>query len=633
MELQKVVVAGSPTRHDAKMSNISFSTTQKIDISWRNLTYKVKTVDKDNQPFEKTILNDCSGFARAGELLAIIGSSGAGKTSLLNLLSCRIQHGVGGVTLTGDLHANGKPYSSHSFGRFAGYVMQNDVLMGTLTPRESFMFAANLRLNASHEERVKKVDFILEELKLLRCADTRIGDDISKGISGGERKRTSIGVELLSDPSVVFLDEPTSGLDSFTAYVTINLMRQLAKSRMKTIVFTIHQPNSDIFNLFDRLLLMIPGRYIFQGRGADAVPYFKSIGHPCPPFSNPADFFMEQMSMPTSEAGKAIAKARFEKFGGDYDREMLPKIQAEIDTLNKDGYAAGLTAGASFAVQFWELAKRAFVNFGRNPILFQGRIFQTLFFCFLLGSIFFRLDDTFAKHNADGSVQTDSNGNPVVDYTVVMNRNGALFMITMSQFMFSLMGTLLTFPPERAVFLKEASSNLYHIVPYYFSKMLVELPFLIFYPLLFSSIIYYIIGLYTPGINWLTFAGITILLSFTGNSMGIMTGCLFTDAKVGVAMAPMIFVPFMLFAGFYINADSLPVWLAWFQYLSPIKYGLEALAYNEYNDRHLADTLNPLKLLALNLGLSAACGYLLLLAVGFRMCGLLFLRLQMRTIQ
>ena len=147
----------------------------------------------------------------------------------------------------------------------------------------------------------ERVDEIINELKLTKCQNTKIGGPLVKGVSGGERKRTSIGVELITDPNLIFLDEPTTGLDSFTATSVIESLRDLAQSG-RTVISTIHQPNSDIFEVFDRLMLMAAGKIIYYNKASLAVDYFSGIGYPCPEMTNPADYFMSIMSVEAQEA-------------------------------------------------------------------------------------------------------------------------------------------------------------------------------------------------------------------------------------------------------------------------------------------------------------------------------------------
>lgn len=178
---------------------------------------------------------------------------------------------------------------------YMGYVQQDDELFQSFTVRECLMFAAKLKLpkNIDLEQRV---DEIIASLKLERCQYTHIGGTMVKGISGGERKRASIGVEIIANPNLIFMDEPTTGLDSYTAATMMAIMKDLTDSG-RTIVTTIHQPNTHAFDMFDQMMLLTQGKVIYMNDACQAVDYFDSIGYTCPPHTNPADHFMEIMSL------------------------------------------------------------------------------------------------------------------------------------------------------------------------------------------------------------------------------------------------------------------------------------------------------------------------------------------------
>lgn len=183
-----------------------------------------------------------------------------------------------------------------NFSALSAYVQQDDILFQTMTVRECLEFAAKLKLQGTYDDKIRRVEEIIKELRLNKCQNTKIGGPLIKGVSGGERKRTSIGVELITDPQLIFLDEPTTGLDSFTATSVMETLRDLAMTG-RTVVSTIHQPNSDIFEMFDRLMLMAKGKIIYFNEARLSVDYFASIGQRCPELSNPADFFMSMMSI------------------------------------------------------------------------------------------------------------------------------------------------------------------------------------------------------------------------------------------------------------------------------------------------------------------------------------------------
>lgn len=202
---------------------------------------------------------------------------------------------------TGEVLVNGVNRDQiRGFAAFSAYVQQDDILFQTMTVRECLEFAAKLKLPGTPQSKQMRVENIIQELRLTKCQNTKIGGPLVKGVSGGERKRTSIGVELITDPYLVFLDEPTTGLDSFTATSVMETLKDLAKSG-RTIVQTIHQPNSDIFEMMDRLMLLAKGKIIYFNEASKAVDYFAGINFTCPELSNPADYFMSIMSIETIE--------------------------------------------------------------------------------------------------------------------------------------------------------------------------------------------------------------------------------------------------------------------------------------------------------------------------------------------
>lgn len=253
-----------------------------------------------------------------GQFLAIIGASGAGKTTLLNFLSGReISQNL---NKTGTITVNGQRHDQiRNFSSLSAYVQQDDILFQTMTVRECLEFAAKLKLSGPDGNKIARVNQLIHDLKLNKCANTRIGGPLVKGVSGGERKRCSIGVELITDPSLIFLDEPTTGLDSFTATSVMEILGDLARKDGRTVVSTIHQPNSDIFEMFDRLMLLARGKIIYFNEARLSVDYFSSINFQCPELSNPADYFMTMMSIESIELEEA------EKGNAFLDKEEIEK--------------------------------------------------------------------------------------------------------------------------------------------------------------------------------------------------------------------------------------------------------------------------------------------------------------------
>ena len=237
----------------------------KHGFSWVDVSYGVGKAAKAKQ-----IIENISGSLTAGELCAILGPSGSGKTSLLNILAGRIRNKGEACRVTGNIVLDGQPVTaSKQLRKRIAYVMQQDLLPPTQTPREALLFSAQMRLPQTTPFAEKKalVEEMLTDLDIIRCADTYIGDEMIRGISGGEKKRTSIGVELVVRPKLIFLDEPTSGLDSYAAHNVVEKLRVLATRSRSCVLCTIHQPSSEAFHTFDKVS-WLPRRAATGGHGA-----------------------------------------------------------------------------------------------------------------------------------------------------------------------------------------------------------------------------------------------------------------------------------------------------------------------------------------------------------------------------
>lgn len=241
----------------------------------------------------KTILNGINGICRPGEVTAIMGASGAGKTTFLDILARKNKRGQ----VSGDFYVNGEKVNDAVYKNVVGFVDQEDTMLPTLTVHETILNSALLRLprdmgRMAKEQRVFEVE---KELGIHHIRDSLIGSEEGKGrgISGGEKRRVGIACELVTSPSILFLDEPTSGLDSFNAFNVIECLVTLAKTYKRTVIFTIHQPRSNIVALFDRLILLAKGKTVFSGPFAQCQSYFDSIGYECPPGFNIADYLVD----------------------------------------------------------------------------------------------------------------------------------------------------------------------------------------------------------------------------------------------------------------------------------------------------------------------------------------------------
>ncbi|EAR86486.1 ABC transporter family protein (macronuclear) [Tetrahymena thermophila SB210] len=529
-----------------------------VDITFKDLTYTV--VSKKGE--QKQLLKGVSGICKSGEVAAILGSSGAGKTTLLNVLSQRVSN-TKTSQITGEIKANNHDYDSDKFSQFASYVMQDDILLETMTVKECITFAANLRIGGTPEQKELKVNEVIKNLNLERCQNTMIGGQFVKGISGGEKKRTSIGYELISDPACIFLDEPTSGLDSFTAYRIIHLLKQYAQNKNKTVVFTIHSPSSDIWSMFDNIMLLVDGRFIYQGKGnLDIIQHFSSIGFNCPKFSNPADYFISIM-----HSSRQQNVENYQVYFEGYNQKLKPIIYERIDNANQ-GLLPLKQTKTSFFYQAFLIAQRQAKIIARIRILSKARVIQSIVLGLFLGAVFWQIP---------GPTE-----NPTI--RDINDKNGILLFFSITIYMMQLQFCILTFPIQRPVFLREENAKLYTTAPYFIGQYLVDMVPAIIFPIITSLVAYWMIGLNDDNAGKVFFfILVAILASLSGQAFGYLTGSLINNPNVAVSLAPVLIKPFMLFAGLVKNGSDYASWISWFQYLSPFKYSFAALCLNEYD--------------------------------------------------
>ncbi|KCV72529.1 hypothetical protein H696_00121 [Fonticula alba] len=565
---------------------------------------------------QRRILHGVTGVAGAGEMMAIMGSSGAGKTSLLNILAGRTRRFNGMVIV------NGRACDAEKLQSVSAYVMQDDLLLGAFSPREHMLFSARMRLprTVTAQERLKRVESLLELLALQACADTPV-----EKVSGGERKRTCIGIELVTRPGLLFLDEPTSGLDSFTALAVMRVIRRIS-SEGCTVVSTIHQPSSDLFSLFDRLTLLHKGRDVYHGKAATAIDYFAKINFPCPSFTNPADHLLNLLHRPddrplqqykrdigrivsswrtqtraekraaeaasvSQAAARLASKNLSEGLAGDgialgalssptaSERFISPYMPTYM-LLGQNGTESPLASRRSPAIvrhrrlpwykEFGLLFQRAFIMYMRSPGSMQIRLIQSIIIALVFATIYFDLGTNM------GSLQ---------------NRTGFLFALVTGLIINGILPVVLMFPLERAVFLREQMSRTYRIWTYFSSKVLADVPFTLVFSSIFGTLTYWLIGLNaTDPTRFPLFLLIVFCLSLSAQALGVLIGCAVPDLIGAIAIAPVFLLPLILFGGFLINIESIPVWFSWFQHVSILAYGFEAMMINEYRGLKLECT-------------------------------------------
>lgn len=537
-------------------------------LQWRNVNMTVIGKKKgrcgksEGVPI-KHILENVFGELPSGEVTAIMGSSGCGKTSLLNVLSGRVSTSSK-LNVQADVLMNGSkidPSDIH-VRQLMAFVAQDDSLQVTATPREAIAFSARLRLpKEMTEEKIHQLtEKMISDLNLTECADTIVGGALIKGISGGERKRTSVGVELVTKPALVMLDEATSGLDSFNALALCQVLRKIA-SGGSSVLMTIHQPNSEIFNKIDRLILLHKGMVMFTGRCSDIPDYFGQRGYPCPPHYNPADWVLT-----ISETVKEnhLIEAGF--FTNNEGTEV-PSVACVVDE-NTD-HAAISKRGPIETIGFFQqtklLFKRELMNLKRNTHFLKVRTGMTIMVSLLMSLIFYQVAKT--------------------DFTQFINVQttfGALLGSLLANIFSTILPSVLAFPEERPVFLREYSTKHYTVAAYFASRFAMELVVTAAQVVISSLFTYFMIGF---SATYGLFLAILYVLAMNSTALGVLLGSSVKDPKVAPEFLPLVFMPQILFAGFFVPPDLIPVWLRWIAYIFPLTYATRLILVAEFDGR------------------------------------------------
>lgn len=560
-------------------------------LSFHNITYRVKMKSGflGRKKTEKEILSDINGIMKPG-LNAILGPTGGGKSSLLDVLAARKDP----RGLSGDVLINGAPQPAN-FKCTSGYVVQDDVVMGTLTVRENLQFSAALRLPTTmkNHEKNERINMVIKELGLEKVADSKVGTQFIRGVSGGERKRTSIGMELITDPSILFLDEPTTGLDSSTANAVLLLLKRMSKHG-RTIIFSIHQPRYSIFKLFDSLTLLASGKLMFHGPAQAALEYFASAGYHCEPYNNPADFFLDVINGDSS----AVVLNREEEPQGENKTEESSKrekpiienlaefyanssiyreTKAELDRLPRHQKKKGILAfketayTTSFCHQLRWVAKRSFKNLLGNPQASVAQLIVTTILALIIGAIYFDL-------------KNDSAG--------IQNRAGVLFFLTTNQ-CFSSVSAVELFVVEKKLFIHEYISGYYRVSSYFFGKLISDLLPMRFLPsVIFTCIVYFMLGLKNEVGAFFIMIFSLMMVAYTASSMALAIAAGQSVVSVATLLMTISFVFMMIFSGLLVNLTTIASWLSWLQYFSIPRYGYTALQYNEFLGQDFCGGLN-----------------------------------------
>ncbi|XBI06754.1 ABC transporter G family member 51 [Aegilops tauschii subsp. strangulata] len=546
---------------------------QPLTMTFHNVNYFVD-MPKEMQARGITekrlqLLFEVSGVFRPRVLTALVGSSGAGKTTLMDVLAGRKTSGC----IEGDIKISGHPKEQHTFARIAGYVEQNDIHSPQVTVEESLWFSSALRLPTDISRETKKA-FVEEVMSLVELDELRhalVGKQGSSGLSTEQRKRLTIAVELVANPSIIFMDEPTSGLDARAAAIVMRTVRN-AVDTGRTVVCTIHQPSIDIFESFDELLLLKRGgRVIYGGslgvNSVDMIHYFQGIPG-VPPIRegyNPATWMLE-----------VSTQACEERLGLDFatlykNSDQFRSVEDLIEELSVPGSG---TKPLKFTTEFSHgcltqfgvcLLKQGLI-YWRSPEYNVVRLFYTAIASLIFGSIFWNV-----------GMKRETTG----DLYLVM---GALYSACLFLGINNASSVQPIISVERAVYYRERAAKMYSSFPYAAAQGLIEIPYIATQTLIFGLITYFMIN-YERNLGKLLLYLLYMFLTFTYFTFyGMVAVGLTPTQSVAAVVASAFYSSWNLFSGFLIPQSRIPGWWIWFYYICPVAWTLNGIITSQLGD-------------------------------------------------
>ncbi|XP_021277324.1 pleiotropic drug resistance protein 1-like isoform X13 [Herrania umbratica] len=515
------------------------------------------------------LLKGVSGAFRPGVLTALMGVSGAGKTTLMDVLAGRKTGGY----VEGTIKISGYPKKQETFARISGYCEQTDIHSPHVTVYESLLFSAWLRLppEVDSETRMMFIEEVMELVELTSLREALVGLPGVNGLSTEQRKRLTIAVELVANPSIIFMDEPTSGLDARAAAIVMRTVRNTVDTG-RTVVCTIHQPSIDIFDAFDELLLLKRGgEEIYVGplgrHSCHLIKYFEEItGIPrIKDGYNPATWMLEVTSAAQEETigvnftniyknselyrrNKALVKELSSPAPGSKDLYFLTRYSQSLITQ----------CMACLWKQYW--------SYWRNPPYTAVRFLFTTVIALLFGTIFWDL----------GSKRTRQQD--------VLNSMGSMYAAVLFIGFQNSAAVQPVVAVERTVFYRERAAGMYSALPYAFGQVVVELPYVLVQTVIYGVIVYAMIGFEWTAAKffWYLFFMYFTFLYFT--FYGMMTVAVTPNHNIAAIVSSAFFALWNLFSGFIIPRTRIPVWWRWYYWVCPISWTLYGLIASQYGD-------------------------------------------------
>uniref|UniRef100_A0A7N0TS87 ABC transporter domain-containing protein n=2 Tax=Kalanchoe fedtschenkoi TaxID=63787 RepID=A0A7N0TS87_KALFE len=515
------------------------------------------------------LLKGVSGAFRPGVLTALMGVSGAGKTTLMDVLAGRKTGGY----IEGDITVSGYPKKQDTFARVSGYCEQNDIHSPHVTVYESLLYSAWLRLSPDVNSATRKM-FIEEVMQLVELDSLRnalVGLPGVNGLSTEQRKRLTIAVELVANPSIIFMDEPTSGLDARAAAIVMRTVRNTVDTG-RTVVCTIHQPSIDIFEAFDELFLMKRGgQEIYVGplgrNSCHLIKYFEGL----PGISkikdgyNPATWMLEVTSS-AQEIMTGVDFADLYKNSDLYKRNKALIQELSRPAPNSKELHFKSKYSQSFLVQCIACFYKQRWSYWRNPPYTAARFLFTAGIALMFGTIFWDLGTKYDKQqdlfNAMGSMYT------AVIFLGVQNAASVQPVVAI----------------ERTVFYRERAAGMYSALPYALAQVLIEVPYIFCQAAVYGVIVYAMIGFEWTAAKflWYFFFMYCTLLYFT--FYGMMTVSITPNQQIASIIAAAFYGMWNIFSGFIVPRTRIPVWWRWYYWVCPVAWTLYGLVASQYGD-------------------------------------------------
>ncbi|KAH7438824.1 hypothetical protein KP509_04G032700 [Ceratopteris richardii] len=539
---------------------------QPLSLTFQNVCYYVDMppeMRKEGVKGERLqLLRNVSGAFRPRILTALLGVSGAGKTTLMDVLAGRKTGGY----IEGEIRISGYPKVQETFARVAGYVEQTDIHSPQLTVKESLAFSSLLRLprETSLSDRKAFVEEVMNLVELDTLRDALVGLQGSTGLSTEQRKRLTIAVELVANPSIIFMDEPTSGLDAKAAAVVMRTVRN-AVNTGRTIVCTIHQPSIDIFESFDELILMKNGGRIIYGgplgkNSSLMIEYFQSIDGviPIKDGQNPATWMLE-ISTPYAEAniGKDLADTYL-------NSNVYKNYAALIEQLSVPANGQkDLEFSTTYSQTLWKQLRACLwkqqITYWRSPEYNAVRFFFTFVCAVLFGTIFFNLG-TKRKTLQD-----------------VANVMGALYASVLFLGVNNASSVQPVVAIERTSFYRERAAGMYHVLPYAIAQGLIEIPYILVQTLVYGTITYAMINFEWDAGKYFYYM-VCMFLTFTYFTFyGMVAVGLSPSQQLAAVISSAFYSVWNLFSGFLIPFPKMPRWWSWYYYVCPVGWTLHGL--------------------------------------------------------